>query len=114
MGVAVMFPGQGSQSPGMASQWQHTDEWALVTRAEAVLGQELGPLLLDTDPARLTHTRDAQLAVFLTSLLAWESTRDTLGDITAFAGHSLGQLTALTAAGVLDVDDAVQLVARRA
>jgi [acyl-carrier-protein] S-malonyltransferase len=85
-----------------------------VARAEEVLGQAVEPLLLDDDPDRLRRTREAQLAVFLTSLVAWEATKDTLGDIVAFAGHSLGQLTALTAAGVLDFDDAVRLVARRA
>ena len=113
MGIAVTFPGQGSQSSGMGAPWQDTPQWKWVTRAEEVLGQDVGPLLLDTNPSRLRHTRDAQLAVFLTSLLAWEWTRETLGEITAFAGHSLGQLTALAAAGVLDFDDAVRLVARR-
>src|SRR5947209_3699097 len=97
----------------MGAPWQHAAAWSLVTRAEEVLCQKLAPLLVDTDPARLRHTREAQLAVFLTSLLAWESTRDSLGAVTAFAGHSLGQLTALTAAGVLEFDDAVRLVARR-
>lgn len=113
MGIAVTFPGQGSQSAGMGAPWQHTPQWALVTHAEQVLGHDVAPLLTDTDPARLGHTREAQLAVFLTSLLAWEATKDTFTDITAFAGHSLGQLTALTAAGVLTFDDAVRLVARR-
>jgi len=113
VGIAVTFPGQGSQSSGMGAPWQHKPQWSLVTHAEQVLEQEVASLLLDEDPARLRHTRDAQLAVFLTSLLAWESTRDTLGDVAAFAGHSLGQLTALVAAGVLTFDDAVRLVARR-
>ena len=113
MGIAVTFPGQGSQSAGMGAPWQDTSHWSLVTRAEEVLDHEVAPILTDTDPARLRHTREAQLAVFLTSLLAWESTKDTLGDITAFAGHSLGQLTALAAAGVLTFDDAVRLVDRR-
>jgi len=113
VGIAVTFPGQGSQSAGMGAPWQHRPQWALVARAEEVLGQAVAPLLIDTDPARLRHTREAQLAVFLTSLLAWETARETLGAITAFAGHSLGQLTALTAAGVLTFDDAVRVVARR-
>ena len=113
MGIAVTFPGQGSQSAGMGAPWQQTPQWSLVTHAEQVLDQEVAPLLLDTDPARLGHTREAQLAVFLTSFLAWEATKGSLSDVTAFAGHSLGQLTALAAAGVLDFDDAVRLVARR-
>jgi [acyl-carrier-protein] S-malonyltransferase len=97
----------------MGTPWQHTPQWTLVTQAEEVLGRPVIPLLIDTDPARLVHTREAQLAVFLTSLLAWESTKDLLSEITAFAGHSLGQVTALAAAGVLAFDDAVRLVARR-
>jgi len=113
VGIAVTFPGQGSQSAGMGAPWQHTPQWALVTRAEEVLAQDVAALLIDTDPARLRHTREAQLAVFLTSLMAWESTKETLSDITAFAGHSLGQLTALAAADVLAFDDAVRVVARR-
>ncbi|MBV8159499.1 MAG: ACP S-malonyltransferase [Acidimicrobiia bacterium] len=113
MGIAVTFPGQGSQAAGMGEPWRHSPQWALVERAEEVLGREVAPLLLDADPTRLAHTREAQLAVFLTSLLAWESARDGLGEVVAFAGHSLGQLTALAAAGVLAVDDAVRLVARR-
>src|SRR5260370_12889645 len=96
-----MFPGQGSQSPAMGSPWQDAPEWAQVERAEEVLDQEVSPLLLDTDPERLRHTREAQLAVFLTSLLWWEAAKDTLGEVTAVAGHSLGQVTALVAARVV-------------
>jgi [acyl-carrier-protein] S-malonyltransferase len=97
----------------MGSPWRDAPEWALVKRAEEVLDHEVAPLLLDTDPERLRHTREAQLAVFLTSLLAWETAKDTLGEITAFAGHSLGQVTALVAARVVAFDDGVRLVARR-
>src|SRR5581483_11455771 len=113
VGIAVTFPGQGSQSPGMGAPWQDTPQWALVTRAEEVLGRAVATLLTDTDPARLRHTREAQLGVFLASLLAWEGAREALDNVTAFAGHSLGQRTALTAAGVLGFDDGVRLVARR-
>ena len=114
MGVAVMFPGQGSQTPGMGAPWRDRPAWGLIERAEDALGEPVGELLLDTDPARLAHTREAQLAVYLTSLLAWEDAKDGLGPVTAYAGHSLGQLTALTAAGALALDDGLRLVARRA
>src|SRR3712207_1617593 len=109
MRIAVTFPGQGSQSPGMGAPWHGTEAWALVTRAEELLGENVSTLLLDNNPERLSRTRDAQLAVFLTSLLAWKSAKDSLGDVAAFAGHSLGQLTALTATGVLAIDDAIRL-----
>ena len=109
MGVAAMFPGQGSQSRGMGRVWQHEDAWSIVERAEGVLDRSLAPLLLD---APLDHTADAQLAVVLVSLMAWEA-REGEAPV-AFAGHSLGQLTALIAAGSLTFEDGIRLVAYRA
>ena len=97
MGVAVMFPGQGSQSPAMGAPWRETEAWQIVDRASEVLDEAVGDLLLDPDPGRLARTREAQLAVYLTSLLAWQTAAETLGTVTAFAGHSLGQVTALIA-----------------
>lgn len=108
-GVAVMFPGQGSQSRGMGQAWLDEPAWSVVERAEALLDRPLGPLLVD-DP--LEHTADVQLAVVLASLMAWESRQ---GDPpVAFAGHSLGQLTALIAAGAVTFEDGLRLVAQRA
>src|SRR6185436_16474854 len=59
-------------------------------------------------------TREAQLAVLLNSLVSWEAARPCVGDVVAFAGHSLGQVTALIASGVLTLDDGVRFAARRA
>jgi [acyl-carrier-protein] S-malonyltransferase len=109
--TAVMFPGQGSQSPGMGADWKGRPAWAVVERAEDVLGEPLSPLLLD---APLDHTRDAQLAVVLVSLMAWEDWRADHDRPIAFAGHSLGQMTALLAGGVLTFEDGIALVAHRA
>lgn len=115
-GVAVIFPGQGSQSPEMGLAWRDSRGWALVERAADVLGEDVAGLLVGNDAGRLARTREAQLAVFVTSLVAW----DTVGgdvdpsSIVAMAGHSLGQLTALVAAGALSFDDGLRLVARRA
>jgi [acyl-carrier-protein] S-malonyltransferase len=111
MATAVMFPGQGSQSPGMGAQWKGHPAWSVVERAEDVLGEPLTPLLLDSP---LDHTREAQLAVVLVSLMAWEEWQADHDRPVAFAGHSLGQVTALLAAGVLAFDDGIALVARRA
>lgn len=107
--TAVMFPGQGSQGAGMGTAWKGHPSWSVVERAEDILGEPLTPLLLDSP---LDHTRDAQLAIVLVALMAWE-TWDASAPI-AFAGHSLGQLTALMAAGVLGFDDGIRLVAFRA
>ena len=114
MRVAVVFPGQGTQQPGMGAPWQEHPAWKIVEQAEAALGEPLAPLVLDAPAERLARTRDAQLAVLCTSLVAWEAARPYLHDVVAFAGHSLGQVTALIAAGVIDLDDGVRFAARRA
>jgi [acyl-carrier-protein] S-malonyltransferase len=112
--VAVVFPGQGTQAPGMGEPWRDHSAWKVVEQAEAALGEPLAPLLLDTPAEGLARTREAQLAVLCTSLVAWEAARPMLDDVVAFGGHSLGQVTALIASGALDLDDGVRFAARRA
>ncbi len=114
MGVAVLFPGQGTQVPRMGLPWRDHPAWTVVERAEAAVGEPLGSLLLEADEERLGRTREAQLAVMLVSLMAWEAVRDLVGEPVALAGHSLGQVTALVAAGALSVEDGVRLAVRRA
>ena len=114
MRVAVVFPGQGTQTPGMGAPWQDHPAWKIVEQAEAALGEPLAPLLLDAPAEQLARTRDAQLAVLCTSLVAWEATRPLLDDVVAFAGHSLGQVTALIASNAIDLADGVRFAARRA
>lgn len=110
MGFSVIFPGQGAQSRGLGTPWLRTPAWDIVERAEAVLDERLGDLLL-RDP--LESTREAQLAVLLASLMAWE-TRATSDAPVVVAGHSLGQVTALIVAGVVGFEDGIRLAARRA
>jgi [acyl-carrier-protein] S-malonyltransferase len=112
--VAVVFPGQGTQAPGMGAAWHDHPAWKVVEQAEAALGEPLAPLLLDATAEQLSRTREAQLAVLCTSLVAWEAARPLLHDVVAFAGHSLGQVTALIASGALDLEDGVRFAARRA
>ncbi len=115
--VAVVFPGQGTQAPGMGLPWRDHPAWAVAEGAEKALGEPLTALMLDAPAEQLARTRDAQLAVLCTSLVAWEATRDHVGaagDIVAFAGHSLGQVTALIASGAMSADDGVRFAARRA
>ena len=82
-------------------------------RAEAALGEPLGRLLLHADADELGRTRNAQLAVLLTSLIAWEAIKGRVEPV-GFAGHSLGQVSALIAAGVFDFDDGIRFAAIRA
>jgi len=113
-----MFPGQGAQAPALGAPWVDTPQWALVERAEKATGESLAPLLLHAPAEDLARTREAQLVVFLASLLAWDVAAPALEDagakIVAFAGHSLGQVTALVAAGALSFDDGCRLAAKRA
>jgi [acyl-carrier-protein] S-malonyltransferase len=98
----------------MGAPWREHAAWEIVERAEAAFGEPLAPLLLDAPAETLARTREAQLAVLLTSLVAWEAVRDRVPEPVAFAGHSLGQVTALIASGVLPLDDGVRFAARRA
>ena len=114
MGIAVLFPGQGTQVSRMGEFWRAHPAWGVVEQAEAVLGEPLAPLLLEASDESLARTRDAQLAVMLVSLMAWEAVREHVPAPVAFAGHSLGQVTALVAAGALSLDEGVTLAVRRA
>lgn len=114
MPVAVVFPGQGTQTPGMGVPWRDHPAWKTLEELEAALNEPLTSLLLDAPAEQLARTRDAQLAVLCMSLVTWEAARTHLDDVVAFAGHSLGQVTALIAAGVLDLEHGVRFAARRA
>lgn len=114
MSIAVVFPGQGAQAPGLGAPWRDHPAWHLVARAEEASGERLERLLLDAPADELGRTREAQLVVFLASLLAWEAAAPTLGEPVAMAGHSLGQITALVASGALPFDAGVRLAVRRA
>ncbi|MBI2711162.1 MAG: ACP S-malonyltransferase [Actinobacteria bacterium] len=114
MPIAVVFPGQGSQAPGFCLPWLTRPAWRVVTEAEEALGRRLSGLLTDAG-ADLSATADAQLSVLLGSLVAWRDVAEHLPEPPAFvAGHSLGQITALIAAGVLGAGDGVRFAGARA
>src|SRR4051794_32250129 len=115
VGIAVVFPGQGSQRAGAGVAWRDHPAWAVVDQAEAAVGQPLGSLLLDAAPAELESTRAAQLSVLLASLVAWEALVPRLSEPpAAWAGHSLGQVTALLASGTVTHDDGLRFAVARA
>jgi [acyl-carrier-protein] S-malonyltransferase len=101
--TAVLFPGQGSLTPD-------SPEHARAVCPELV---EKASELLGDDPFRLAHERTdyAQPAIFVASMAGWLE-RD-VNEVVAMAGHSLGELSALAAAGALEVDDALRLVVLR-
>ena len=114
MRVAMVFPGQGTQVTGMGAPWQDHPAWKVLDEAERALDEPLRSLVLDAPAEQLARTREAQLAVLCVSLVAWEALRPLAHDVVAFAGHSLGQVTALVASGALGLEDGVRFAARRA
>ncbi|MFD8734211.1 ACP S-malonyltransferase [Streptomyces sp. NPDC059618] len=114
-GVGLLFPGQGAQRPGMGEPWRDTPHWEVVTRLSEITGRDLGRLLLDAGAEELTRTDTAQLATFTLEMVLLDALRSAAGDLrpVVCAGHSLGEYAALTASGVLHVEDAVRLVAER-
>ncbi len=111
--IVFTYPGQGSQAPGMGSAWADHPSWELVEEASEAADRDVAALLLDTDADELTMTRNAQLATFVTSMVALDAVSRLGAEAVAHAGHSLGEYSALTAAGALDFADAVRLVNER-
>ncbi len=108
-----MFPGQGSQQPGMGRPWLGHPSWSVVDQASELLGAHLAHLLLDADADELVSTGNAQLATYLTSLVALDALRRAGVAPSACAGHSLGEYSALTAAATLSLADGLVLVRAR-
>ena len=115
MGIAVVFPDKADNDQVWGTPWRDTPAWRVVTDAEEVLGRPLGPLLLDAGEAQLDETDNAQLVMLLAGLMAWQAVEPRLdARPIVLAGHSLGQVTALIAAGVLPFADGVRLADERA
>jgi [acyl-carrier-protein] S-malonyltransferase len=114
--LAVVFPGQGSQSVGMlsdlaASSPQVADSFA---QASEVLGYDLWQLVQDGPAEELNQTSRTQPAMLAAGVAVWRAWQSRGGAQPAvMAGHSLGEYTALVCAGALQFSDAVALVAER-
>ena len=117
MKIAVLFPGQGSQYLGMGMAFVREDAAcaALLQKAEEISGQPLARLIADGPLEKLTENAVLQPAITVVNLICWEMTRRSLpaADIHAFAGHSLGEYSALCAAGALPLEDVLNLVSKR-
>ena len=111
--TALVFPGQGSQRPGMGASWVGRPEWELVASASAALDVDIAHLLLTAGAEELRPTANAQLATLVVSLMALAGVQDRV-QVDIVAGHSLGEYTALVAAGALGPLEAVRLVSERA
>ena len=111
--LCFVFPGQGSQQPAMGAAFADQASWELVGRASDAAGRDVAHLLLDADAGELVETRNAQLGTFVHSMVVLDALRRRGLEPAAAAGHSLGEFSALCAAGVLEFDDAVRLVTAR-
>jgi len=116
MGFAFVFPGQGSQSVGMMAGF---DGHAIVRKtfdeASAVLGEDLWALVTDGPDDSLNQTVNTQPVMLTAGIAAWRAWQASGGGTPSIvAGHSLGEYTALVAAGALAFADAVPLVRFRA
>lgn len=111
----ALFPGQGVQREGLGRPWRDTPSWPVVHTVSEAAGLDVAELLLETPTERLGRTDLAQITVFTASLLSWFEFQRLYPDttVTAFAGHSLGEYTALVASGALGVADGGRLVGLR-
>ncbi len=115
---AFIFPGQGSQFPGMGKLHYENSAFAkkLFEQANAVLGFRISDIMFHGSEEDLKQTKVTQPAVFLHSIIAYKSIdhSNSSGSPDMVAGHSLGEFSALVANGTLSFDDGLQLVTIRA
>jgi len=108
-----MFPGQGSQYVGMCKDmYSNPTVRELFDKASGIIGDDIADIMFNGPDARLTESKNAQVAILLHSYSAYTLIKDKV-EAEAACGHSLGEYTALLASGVFDFETAIRLVRRR-
>jgi [acyl-carrier-protein] S-malonyltransferase len=115
--TAFVFPGQGSQAVGMGKDLaaQFPTARLIFEEADSILGFSLSKLMWDGPKEALDETINTQPALYVHSVAAWMTFTGQYpdGKPASVAGHSLGELSALTASGALSFSDGLQLVRAR-
>ena len=113
--IAVLFPGQGSQFIGMAKEFLESDQEAemIMDLADSISSVPLRKLCLEGPMEELTKAVYLQPALTAVNLICWQAVKNAGIRPKCFAGHSLGEYSALCAAGVLEVEDTLKLVTER-
>lgn len=111
---AFVFPGQGSQFPGMGKDHYENSAFAkrLFEQANEIVGFRISDIMFNGTEEDLKQTRVTQPAIFLHSVIAFKSIDNARPEMVA--GHSLGEFSALVANGVLSFEDGLKLVSVRA
>ena len=113
-GLLILFPGQGSQSAGMAEYlWDYSAARATFAEAGETLGWDIGELCRHGSMEELTRTDRTQLAVLTCSVAVWRVLEENGAPFMVAAGHSLGEYSALVATGHLTFADALRVVEQR-
>ncbi len=115
MDISAFFPGQGAQKPGMGQSVFEASAAAreVFSCASDIVGSSVSALCFDSDAATLSKTVNSQIAIFTCSMATLAALRENGVQPDSCAGFSLGEYTALTASGMLSLEDGIRLVRRR-
>jgi [acyl-carrier-protein] S-malonyltransferase len=111
--IVALFPGQGSLSGGAGVAWRDSRHWSLVDRVSDIASVNVAHLLLEASDADVVRTDRAQLATFALSLVGYHELLDLGVRPRYLVGHSLGELSALVASGLLSLEEGARLITVR-